>query len=170
VDDGMTVEFIHGGQDAILELLFGGDTDMAQHRAGEFREETLDEIEPGAVRRRERKLEAPGRLVRKPGLGLFGNVRRMIVEDQLDRRVGRISDVDKLEKLDEFATAVAIPDQGVNPSGQQINARQQTDGAFALVFMIARKGRVHAGLGRQVRCRGGDRLNARLLVIGENNI
>ena len=44
----------------------------------------------------------------------------MIVEDQLDRRVGRISDVDKLEKLDEFATAVAIPDQGVNPSGQQI--------------------------------------------------
>jgi hypothetical protein len=73
----------------------------------------------------------------------------MIVEDQLDRRVGRISDVDKLEKLDEFATAVAIPDQGVNPSGQQINARQQTDGAFALVFMIARKGRVHAGLGRQ---------------------
>ena len=60
----------------------------------------------------------------------------------------RISDVDKLEKLDEFATAVAIPDQGVNPSGQQINSRQQTDGAFALVFMIARKGRVHAGLGR----------------------
>jgi hypothetical protein len=29
-----------------------------------------------------------------------------------------------LEKFDEFAAAVAIPDQGMNLSGKQINARQ----------------------------------------------
>ena len=65
----------------------------------------------------------------------------MIVEDQLDRRMGRISGVEKLEKFDEFATAVAIPDEGVNLAAQQINPGQQTDGAVALVFMIAREGR-----------------------------
>jgi len=72
----------------------------------------------------------------------------MIVEDQLDRRVGRISGINELEKFDEFAAAVAIPDQGMNLSGKQINARQQVDGTFTLVFVIARKGLMHAGFGR----------------------
>jgi hypothetical protein len=35
----------------------------------------------------------------------------------------------------------------------------------ALVFVIAREGRMHAGLGRQVRSRRGERLNAGLLVV-----
>src|SRR5208282_2382167 len=67
-----------------------------------------------------------------------------------------------------FATAVAIPDQGVNLAAQQINPGQQTDGAVALIFMIAREGRVPAGLRRQVRSRGGDRLDTGLLVIGDD--
>ena len=91
----MAVEFIHGGDDAILEFLFRCDTDMAQHRSGEFGEETLDEIEPGTVCRRKNEFEAAGRLFGEPGLGLFGNVRRMIVENQPDRRVGRIGGIDK---------------------------------------------------------------------------
>src|SRR5215831_12677127 len=49
----MAIEFIHGNHDAILEFLFGCDADVAQHRAREFGEEALDEIEPGAVRGRE---------------------------------------------------------------------------------------------------------------------
>ena len=37
------------GADQIkLEFLFGGDADMAQHRAGELGEEAFDEIEPRA--------------------------------------------------------------------------------------------------------------------------
>ena len=44
----MTIEFVHGSHDAVLEFLFGFDTDMAQHRAGELGEEALDEIEPGS--------------------------------------------------------------------------------------------------------------------------
>ena len=58
MDDGMAVEFIHGGHDAVLEFLFGRDADVAQHRAGELGEEALDEIEPGAVLGREGKFEA----------------------------------------------------------------------------------------------------------------
>src|SRR5215468_5363898 len=92
-------------------------------------------------------------------LGLLGDVGGMIVEDQLDRCMGRIGGVDKLEKFDEFAAAVAIPDEGMNLTGQQIDASQQTDGAVALIFMIAREGRLHARLRRQVRGGVGDRLD-----------
>jgi hypothetical protein len=74
----------------------------------------------------------------------------MIVEDQLDRGVGRISGVDKLEEFDEFAAAVAIPDEGMNLTGQQIDAGQQTDGAVALVFMIARTSQAHGALIRRL--------------------
>jgi hypothetical protein len=37
----------------------------------------------------------------------------MIIEDHLDRRVGRISGVGKLEEFDEFAAAVAVSNQGI---------------------------------------------------------
>ena len=43
----------------------------------------------------------------------------MIIEDQLDRRIDRIGGVEKLEKFDEFATAVAILDEGVNLAGRR---------------------------------------------------
>jgi len=46
VNDGIAIELIHGGHDAVLELLFGCDADVAQHRAGELGEEAFDEIEP----------------------------------------------------------------------------------------------------------------------------
>jgi hypothetical protein len=41
----MLVEFVHGGHDAILEFLFGCDTNVAQHGAGELGKEPLDEID-----------------------------------------------------------------------------------------------------------------------------
>ena len=31
MDDGVPIDFVHGGHDAILEFLFGFDTDVAQH-------------------------------------------------------------------------------------------------------------------------------------------
>jgi hypothetical protein len=46
------------------------------------------------------------------------------------------------------AAAVAILDQSVNRAGEQVDAGQQADRAEALIFMIAREGRVLAGLGR----------------------
>ena len=48
----------------------------------------------------------------------------MIVEDQLDRRVGRIGGVEELEEFDEFAAAMTVPDQGVNLAAEKVDAGQ----------------------------------------------
>ena len=58
---------------------------MAQHGAGHFREEAFDEVEPRAVLWREDELETALGLLGEPVSGLLGDVRRVIVEDQLDR-------------------------------------------------------------------------------------
>src|SRR5258706_2512292 len=92
----------------------------------------------------------------------------MIVEDQLDRGVGRIGGVEKLEEIDEFAAPVAILDQGMDLAGDEIDAGQQADRAVALIFVLACEGRVHAGLGRQVRSGRFNGLDARFLVIGDD--
>ena len=119
MDDGVSVELVHGGHDAVLEFLFGCDADVAQDGAGELGKEALDEIEPGAVLGREGEFEAAGGLLGEPSFGLLGDVRGMIVEDQLDRRVGWIGGVEKLEEFDEFAAAVAVLDQSVNLAGER---------------------------------------------------
>ena len=78
VNDGLSIEEVHCGDDAILEFLFGCDTDVAQDGARELGKETLDEVEPGAMGWREGEFEARCRLLRNPGSGLFGDVRGMI--------------------------------------------------------------------------------------------
>jgi hypothetical protein len=79
VDDGLLIEEVHCGHDAILEFLFRCDADVAQHGAGELGKETLDQVEPGAVRGREGEFEAMRGLLSDPGSGLSGAVRGMIV-------------------------------------------------------------------------------------------
>ena len=79
-----------------------------------------------------------GRLLRNPGCGLFGDVRGMIVEDQLDRRVGRIGGVKELEEFDEFAAAMTVPDQGMNLAADKVDAGQQAHRAVAFIFELTR--------------------------------
>ena len=121
---------------------------MAQDGAGKFGKEALDEIEPGAVLGREGEFEAARGLIGEPGSGFFGDVRGMIVENQLDRRLGRIGRIEKLEEFDEFAAAVAILDQSVNRAGEQVDAGQQADRAVALVFIIGNYSRLYDVLTR----------------------
>ena len=52
--------------------------------------------------------------------------------------------------------------------GEEIDARQQADSALALVLVVARRGRMSAWGGRQIRGRRGDRLNAGLLIVGDD--
>jgi hypothetical protein len=95
----------------------------------------------------------------------------MIVENQLDRRMGRVGGIEKLEEFDELMAAMAILDQSVNLTGEQIDAGQQADRAITFIFMIAREGRIGTGLGRQIRRRRSNRrLAAGLLVIGERRM
>jgi len=65
----------------------------------------------------------------------------MVVENDLDRGIGRVDRVEELEKLDEFAATVAFLDQGMDVTGEQIGPRHQRQGAAALVFVIAHHGR-----------------------------
>jgi hypothetical protein len=81
---------------------------MAQHGAGELGEETLDEVQPGAMLGSEGELEAARGLLGEPGFGLPGDMRGMIVEDEVDRGVDRIGFVETLEERDEPAAAMAV--------------------------------------------------------------
>ena len=111
------------------------------------------------MRRGECELKASGRSGGEPGLGPFGYVRGMIVEDQLDRSPSWIGGIEELEKFDELAAAMAVSDESMDFAGQQIDTSQQTERAMALVFMIPGEGRMDAGCGRQIgsrRCNGLD--------------
>jgi len=141
---------------------------VPQDGAGELGEEALDEVEPGAVLGREGKVEAACRSGVEPGSGFPRDVRGMIVEDQLDRGAGRIGGIEQLEEFDELTAAVAISNQRVDLSAEQINPGQQAERAMAFVLMIPREGRMHARHWRQIRRRGRDRLDARLLVKGDD--
>src|ERR1700734_526326 len=95
----------------------------------------------------------------------------MIVEDQLDRRMGRIGGVEELEEFEEFeefAASMAVLDESVDLAGDEIDAGQQADRAVTLVLVAAREGRLSAERGRQVRGGRGDGLNAGLLIVGDD--
>jgi hypothetical protein len=51
--------------------------------------------------------------------------------------VSWIGGIEKLEKFDELAAAMTVPDEGVNLTGEQINTGQQTDSVMAFIFVIA---------------------------------
>jgi hypothetical protein len=62
MDDGLLVDVLYGGQDAIRKLLFGSDSDASEHGARQLGEEALDEIEPGTILGGESKFEAAPRV------------------------------------------------------------------------------------------------------------
>lgn len=165
---GLSVDVVDGSEETTLHLLFGGDPDVAQHRARELGEEALDEVQPGAVLGGEDELEAAFGLGFEPSSRLLGRVGGMIVEDHPDfggRRIGR---VEELEERDELAGAVAFLDARVDRAGQEIDAGEQAQRTMAFVLVIAGEGRMDAGLGRKVRRGLADRLDAGLLVIGDD--
>src|SRR6201987_2043603 len=141
---------------------------MTQDGAGKLGEEAFDEVEPGAMLGRERKVEAACRSCVEPGSGFPRDVCGMIVEDQLDRGAGRKGGIEKLEEFDELAAAVAISDERVDLAGEQINPSQQAERAMTFVLMIAREGRMNVRHRWQIRRRRSDDLDARLLVVGDD--
>ena len=97
VNDGVLVEVIDGGHETILEFLLGRNADVAEHRTGELGEEALDEVEPGAMFGCEGELKCAGGLLGQPSPGFPRDMRGMIVEDQMDRRVGRVGRIKDFE-------------------------------------------------------------------------
>src|ERR1700736_7042492 len=113
----MAVDVVDTGHDAFLKLVFRCHPDVAQDRASELGEEALDEVQPRTMLGREGELEAARRFSGEPSLGFFGDMRRMVVEDQLDRRTGRVSGIEELEEFDELAAAVSLLGQGMEFAG-----------------------------------------------------
>ena len=101
MNDRIVVEVIHGGHETVLEFLLGRDANMTEHGTGELGEEALDEIEPGAVLGREGEFEPSRGFIGKPSPRLLGDMRGMIVEDQVDRRMSRVGCIEDLEEFDE---------------------------------------------------------------------
>ena len=106
------------------------------------------------------KSKRPAGRLSEPGSGFPRDVCRMIVEDQLDRGASRIGSIEEPEEFDELAATVAISNERVDLSGEQIDPGQHAERAMAFVLVIPREARMDAGLGRQVRRRGGDGLNS----------
>src|SRR5215472_9567813 len=117
---------------------------------------------------REGELKTADRSSGEPSSGLLRDVGGMIVEDEFDRGAGRITAIEKLEEFDELSAAMAVSDQGMDLAGEQIDARQQAQRAMAFILVITGKGRVDAGLGRQIRRRRCDGLDSRLFVVGDD--
>src|SRR3979411_3324721 len=117
---------------------------------------------------REGKLEASRRSSVEPSSCFSRYVRRMIIEDQLDRGTGRISGVETLEEFDELPAAVAVPDERMDLPGKQVDSGQQAQRAMTFVLVIPCKGGVEAGHGRQIGCRRCDGLDSRLFVVGND--
>src|SRR5262249_58246416 len=88
MDDRVAIEITDEFDDALLQLVCRVDTDVAEYGARRFGEKTLDEVEPGTVFGGEHKGEAAVRLSGQPGLGLPRDMRRVIVQNDLDRRRG----------------------------------------------------------------------------------
>ena len=103
-------------------------------------------------------------LRREPRLGLFGYVGGIIVEDQLDRGRSRIGRIEKLQKLNELAGAVAFLDEAMDLASHEIDPGKQAQRSVALILMISGESCMNAGFRRQVRRGRANRLHARLLV------
>src|SRR4030088_3131376 len=110
---------------------------------------------------REGKLEASRRSGVEPSSCFSRYVRRMIIEDQLDRGGGRISGVETLEEFDELSAGVAVSDERMALPGKQADSGQQPKRAITFLLVILRQGRVDAELGRQIRRHRCDGLDSR---------
>jgi hypothetical protein len=86
----------------------------------------------------------------------------------LDRGAGRIGGIEKFEEFDELFAAVAISDERVDLSSEQINPGQQAERAIAFVLMIPREGGMDAWHRWLIRRRRRDGLDSRLLVVGDD--
>ena len=84
------------------------------------------------MRRCECEGKAANGLRRQPARGLARDMGGMVVENDLDRGVGRIGGIEQLEKFNEFAAAVAFLDEGVNVTGEQIDTGHQGQGAVGV--------------------------------------
>ena len=96
MDDWVSINVIDGSHDAVLEFLFGSHADVAQNGAGELERKPSIKLSQEPCLGVKVNWKRPSGLGGEPSFRLPGDVRRMIIEDQLDRRIRRIGGVEEL--------------------------------------------------------------------------
>jgi hypothetical protein len=122
VDNGFSIGIIEVGEDPGFEFILGCDANAAEHGSSLLGEEAFHKIEPGPMFRGKYKGKAALWLGGKPPVCFLGDVRGVVVEDQLDGGVRRISGVEFLEKPDELPRTMPILDTGMNLVSRSIPA------------------------------------------------
>ena len=90
MDNRLAIEVVEVCHDPLLEFGFRSHPDVTQDRSSAiFEEEAFDQVEPGAMLWREHEAEAALALSGKPSLRFLRHMRRMIIQDDLDRRYRR---------------------------------------------------------------------------------
>jgi hypothetical protein len=108
-------------------------------------EEVLHRIEPG--RRGRGEVKGPARVARQPSQHFRMLVGGVVVEDDVDRLVGRKLALKSVEKADEFDMAVALHAAANDGAVEHAKCREQGGGAVPLV--VVRHGLAASGLDRQ---------------------
>lgn len=154
--------------DSVDEFLFGANTDLTQHGSRHFAEEVLNQIQPGTVFGNENEVKPLWPCCEVP-LRFPRDMRRMVVQNQAQGLRGRISSVKLRQELDEVAAFVRIVHDLGHLTGVQIEAGQQRYRAKSLIFVVPEMAGVCSGRWRPVGSRHSQRLNSRLLVVGNRH-
>jgi transposase len=128
--------------------------------ASDFCKEALNQIQPG--RRCWNEMQFETRMLRKPGLDLFGLMGRIVVRDQMQVEVLGNGPVDFLQETDELLGPVPRQAFADDLPGLHIQGGEQCRGAVALIIMRHRRG--PALLHRQAWLRAIERLDLTLLI------
>ena len=113
--------------------------------------------------RREDELEPLGPAC-QVGLGLLGEVRGVVIQDQAQGSRGRVDRIQMLEEFDEVLAFVSIADRLRRPAIVEIQTGYKSETVPRRLNSQSRVGLGYCpGAGGQS---GGDRLNPGLLVVG----
>jgi hypothetical protein len=106
MDHRVAVEVVDEFDDALLELVLGGDADVTEYGASGFGKEALDEVESRSVLGGEDELEASFGSCREPSFGFSRDMRGVIVENDLDRGCRGASRVEDTKEFDAYLNLV----------------------------------------------------------------
>ena len=154
------IVFAHEAIDGGLKVDDGMEDAVLEPAPGEFGEEALDSIEPGARGRGE--VEGPAWVAVEPGADLVLLVGDVIVEDDMNGLVVRHLALDAVQEADELLMAMALHVLPDDRAIQHVERGEQGRRAVALVVMRHRAGAPL--LHRQAGLGAVERLDLRLFI------
>jgi hypothetical protein len=165
-DEGLggLIVFVEIAVDGGFEIADGAEDAAPEPAPGKCSEEALDRIQPGAGGGDEVESEAlvPCKPCHHLGM-LMGGI---VIEDEVDGRLGRYGGIDRFEKSDELLMSVAFHATADHPAFEDIEGGEQR--RCAVSFVVMGHGPCASRLHRQPRLSSIECLNLALLVERED--